>query len=166
MASASTPDPGMSPPVRKVQVLNTARILTPTGAPDDAGAAERIDLIRTTAETTFGFEQLRPGQLEAMQSLLAGRDTLVVLPTGGGKSAVYQIPALLLDGPTVVVSPLIALQRDQVAALLSRAGSGGAVSANSTKSRAEQDAAFEALRAGAVEFFFLAPEQLAKPEVV
>jgi ATP-dependent DNA helicase RecQ len=53
-----------------------------------------------------------------MEHVMAGRDTLVVMPTGSGKSAVYQVPALLLDGPTVVVSPLIALQRDQVAGLL------------------------------------------------
>ena len=97
---------------------------------------------------------------------MAGSDTLVVMPTGAGKSAVYQVPALLLDGPTVIVSPLIALQRDQVAALAARAGSGGAVHANSSLSERERLDAFERLRAGDVEFFFLAPEQLAKPEVV
>ena len=97
---------------------------------------------------------------------MAGRDTLAVLPTGSGKSAIYQVPALLLDGPTVVVSPLIALQRDQVASLLEHAGSGGAVQANSGQSDRAREAAFEALRAGDVEFFFLAPEQLSKPEVL
>src|SRR4051812_9941403 len=156
MASASSPDPRISPLTRgyrhlsgRVPVLNAARMLTPTAAPDDPGAAERIDLIRTTAETTFGFEQMRPGQLEAMQSLLARRDTLVVLPTGGGKSAVYQIPALLLDGPTVVVSPLIALQRDQVAALtlnLGETAGSRAVAANSALGSKASAAAFDALR--------------------
>ncbi|MCW2725775.1 MAG: ATP-dependent helicase, RecQ family [Frankiales bacterium] len=97
---------------------------------------------------------------------MAGRDTLVVMPTGAGKSAVYQVPALLLDGPTVVVSPLIALQRDQVAALSARAGTGGAVHANSTLSEKARHEAFAALQAGNVEFFFLAPEQLGKPEVL
>ena len=97
---------------------------------------------------------------------MAGRDTLAVMPTGSGKSAIYQVPALLLDGPTVVVSPLIALQRDQVAGLLERAGAGGAVQANSSQSERAREAAFEALRAGDVEFFFLAPEQLSKPEVL
>ncbi len=82
----------------------------------------------------YGWDKLRPGQLEAMTALLAGRDVLVVMPTGSGKSAVYQVPALLLDGPTVVVSPLIALQRDQVQALLKRPGAGGAASANSSQS--------------------------------
>ena len=61
-----------------------------------------------------------------MEHVAAGRDTLVVMPTGSGKSAVYHVPALLLDGPTVVVSPLIALQRDQVAGPLAHAGAGGA----------------------------------------
>ena len=97
---------------------------------------------------------------------MAGRDTLVVMPTGSGKSAIYQVPALLLDGPTVVVSPLIALQRDQVSGLLEHAGAGGAVQANSSQSERARDAAFEALQAGDVEFFFLAPEQLSKPEVL
>jgi ATP-dependent DNA helicase RecQ len=102
-----------------------------------------------------------------MESVVAGRDTLAVMPTGSGKSAIYQVPALLLDGPTVVVSPLIALQRDQVAGLLARKdGAGGAVQANSSQSERARDAAFAALRAGTVEFFFLAPEQLAKPEVL
>ena len=66
----------------------------------------------------FGFEQLRPGQEEAILAAADGRDTLAVLPTGAGKSAIYQLAALIIPGPTIVVSPLIALQRDQVAALL------------------------------------------------
>jgi ATP-dependent DNA helicase RecQ len=122
--------------------------------------------LRRTAKEAFGWDELRPGQLEAMEAVMAGRDTLVVMPTGAGKSAVYQVPALLLDGPTVVVSPLIALQRDQVAALSARAGTGGAVHANSTLSEKARHEAFAALQAGNVEFFFLAPEQLGKPEVL
>lgn len=101
-----------------------------------------------------------------MEAVLAGHDALVVMPTGSGKSAVYQVPAMLLDGPTVVVSPLISLQRDQVAGLLARAGAGAAAQANSSLSEKALDAAFDALRAGEVEFFFLAPEQLSKPEVL
>ena len=98
---------------------------------------------------------------------MAGQDTLVVMPTGSGKSAVYQVPALLIDGPTVVVSPLLALQRDQVEALTAHGAEGGAaVAANSSLSAAERDEAFARLRAGEVEFFFLAPEQLAKDDVV
>jgi ATP-dependent DNA helicase RecQ len=135
----------------------------------EMSASSRLDpaeQLRRTACDVFGYRTLRPGQLTAMESVLAGRDTMVVMPTGSGKSAIYQVPALLLDGPTVVVSPLIALQRDQVSFLADQCGAGGAVSANSTKRRAEQEAAFEALRAGEIEFLFLAPEQLAKPEVI
>jgi ATP-dependent DNA helicase RecQ len=101
-----------------------------------------------------------------MEAVMAGSDTLVVMPTGAGKSAVYQVPALLLEGPTVVVSPLIALQRDQVTTLAARSEAGGAVHANSSLSDRELAEAFERLRAGSVEFFFLAPEQLAKPDVL
>jgi len=122
--------------------------------------------LKRTARDAFGWERLRPGQLEAMQSVMAGHDTLAVMPTGSGKSAVYQVPSMLLDGPTVVVSPLISLQRDQVAGLLGRGGDVTAVQANSSLSEKDRAAAFDALRAGEVEFLFLAPEQLAKPEVL
>ncbi|MFE1785117.1 RecQ family ATP-dependent DNA helicase [Streptomyces sp. NPDC059506] len=133
-----------------------------------AAPAEHADpagrLGRAAAEV-FGWSRLRPGQLEAMEHVLAGRDTLVVMPTGAGKSAVYQVPALLLPGPTVVVSPLIALQRDQVEAL-HRRHAPGAVAVNSARTGGETAAAWEAVRAGDVEYLFLAPEQLAKDEVV
>ena len=122
--------------------------------------------LERTAREAFGWERLRPGQLDAMTPVMEGRDTLVVMPTGAGKSAVYQVPALLLDGPTVVVSPLISLQRDQVAGLLAREGAGAAVQVNSSLSDKASDAAFDALHAGEVEFLFLAPEQLSKPEVL
>ena len=69
------------------------------------------------ARQRFGWESLRPGQAEAATALVAGRDTLVVMPTGHGKSAVYQLAALQVPSATVVVSPLIALQHDQVAGL-------------------------------------------------
>src|SRR4051812_1336378 len=76
--------------------------------------------LRRTARTVFGWRALRPAQLRAMRALVRGRDALVVLPTGAGKSAVYQVPALLRDGPTLVVSPLLALQQDQIAGLNAR----------------------------------------------
>ncbi len=60
---------------------------------------DRCAQLRETAQTAFGWRELRPGQLEAMSHVLEGRDTLVVMPTGSGKSAIYQVPALLLDGP-------------------------------------------------------------------
>jgi len=97
-----------------------------------------------------------------MQSVMAGRDTLVVMPTGAGKSACYQVPALLIDGPTVVVSPLIALQRDQVVDLLAH----GAFAANSAQRGTVVDEGWEAVASGDMEFIFLSPEQLAKADVV
>ncbi len=73
----------------------------------------RSEQIREVARRC-GYENLRPGQEAAIRAVLAGRDTLAVLPTGYGKSAIYRLAACLLAGPTVVISPLIALQRDQV----------------------------------------------------
>jgi ATP-dependent DNA helicase RecQ len=100
-----------------------------------------------------------------MRGVLEGRDVLAVMPTGAGKSAIYQVPALLVDGPTVVVSPLIALQRDQVAGLAD-ADAPGAVAVNSTQARQDNDQAWAAVHAGSAEYLFLSPEQLAKDEVV
>src|SRR3954462_8381923 len=96
-----------------------------------------------------------------MQAVVAGRDTLLVMPTGAGKSACYQVPALLIHGPTVVVSPLIALHRDQVIDLLDH----GAFAANSAQRTSFLDEGWDAVAAGDVEFIFLSPEQLAKAEV-
>src|SRR3954447_10684160 len=79
-------------------------------------AANRNDAERVAHEA-FGFERLRPGQGEALDAVLGGRDTLAVMSTGSGKSAIYQIAALLIPGATIVFSPLISLQRDQVEAL-------------------------------------------------
>ena len=123
----------------------------------------RADVERTARER-FGFSGLRPGQGEAVEALLAGRDVLAVMPTGRGKSAVYQLAALWMPGPTVVVSPLIALQRDQVEAL-ARTGVRDAVAVNSSQSARENGAAWEALSTGGAEFVFLAPEQLARDDV-
>lgn len=74
----------------------------------------RTDDLDALARRHLGFEALRPGQREAVEAVVGGRDTLVVMSTGSGKSAVYQLAGLVLDGPTVVVSPLIALQEDQL----------------------------------------------------
>ncbi|TXR57875.1 RecQ family ATP-dependent DNA helicase [Quadrisphaera setariae] len=120
--------------------------------------------VERTARERFGFSALRPGQGEAVEALLAGQDVLAVMPTGRGKSAVYQLAALWLPGPTVVVSPLIALQRDQVQAL-ARTGVHDAVAVNSSQSARENGAAWDALSTGDAEFVFLAPEQLARDDV-
>ena len=139
-----------------------------TSAVPRSGTDVDSDLRRTALEA-FGWPELRPGQLEAMRAVMSGQDVLLVLPTGGGKSAAYQVPALLLPGPTVVISPLVALQRDQVAGLLARAGhvpGAGAVELNSSIPTAQREQVFASLAAGETEFVFLAPEQLAKPEVL
>jgi ATP-dependent DNA helicase RecQ len=124
-----------------------------------------VDRIDRVAREAFGFETLRPGQREAIEAVLAGRDTLVVMSTGSGKSAIYQIAGLLIEGATVVVSPLIALQRDQVEVLAERAA-GGAAQLNSSLPAAERERALAELAEDALEFLFLAPEQLANEEVL
>jgi ATP-dependent DNA helicase RecQ len=114
--------------------------------------------IRDLAQSRFGFGELRPGQLRAAAAAVAGRDVLAVLPTGGGKSAIYELAGLLREGPTVVVSPLIALQDDQLAHL--RAAGLAAIVLNSHQSAREHAAALAA-SCGADTFVFLSPEQLA-----
>jgi ATP-dependent DNA helicase RecQ len=125
-------------------------------------ARERL---RRDAEKTFGWSQLRPEQQDAMEQLLQGRDVLVVMPTGSGKSAIYQVPALQLPGPTVVVSPLIALQRDQVNQL-DETRAPEAVAVNSAQRASDSEQAWEAVDTGDAEYLFLSPEQLAKEEVL
>src|SRR5262245_19173785 len=110
----------------------------------------------------FGFRRFRPGQLEAVRSALQGRDTLVVMPTGSGKSLCYQLPGLELGGTTVVVSPLIALMKDQADGLRERGVI--ALEVNSARPAVAQQLAEEALAAGAVDFLFVTPERMAVPE--
>src|SRR5258707_12007481 len=98
--------------------------------------------IRELARSRLGFEQLRPGQLRAVAAAAGGRDVLAVLPTGGGKSAIYELAGLLREGPTVVVSPLIALQADQLAHL--HAAGLAAIVLNSQQSGSEHPAALAA----------------------
>ena len=123
----------------------------------------RTRRIRETARDVLGFTGFRPGQEAAMQAVAAGRDTLAVLPSGAGKSAVYTVAGLLLDGPVVIVSPLIALQRDQVQRLeeLGEDAVGRAAVLNSGLSVLEHQAVLDGMRDGTVRFVFLAPEQLA-----
>ncbi|WP_406079157.1 RecQ family ATP-dependent DNA helicase [Micromonospora sp. NBC_00858] len=121
--------------------------------------------LRRAARRHFGWQKLRATQLHAMRALLAGRDALVVLPTGGGKSAVYQVPATLLRGPTVVISPLLALQQDQIGNLNERRDPAlRAVRISSAESPSKQAAALAELRSGAAKFLFITPEQLSSPQ--
>src|SRR3954463_3402316 len=121
--------------------------------------------IERAAREVFGFDELRPGQAEAVESVLESRDTLAVMSTGYGKSAIYQIAALLIPGATVVVSPLIALQRDQVSEL-EREGAGGAAAVSSFVASGAREEALEELAEGSLEFLFLSPEQLSNEEVL
>lgn len=122
------------------------------------------------AASSFSLPKLRPGQLAAMNALAGGRDVLAVMPTGYGKSATYQVAARYLYNqtgrPAVVVSPLIALQEDQLDGLNGQLGDGVAVAINSSRSDAEVEDAWEAAESGKATFLFLAPEQLAKQETV
>ncbi|SRR5579883_518156 len=121
--------------------------------------------IEKAARESLGFESLRPGQKEAVAAVLDGHDTLVVQPTGSGKSAIYQIAGLLIEDSTVVVSPLIALQKDQVDSITDQ-DSGDAVSVNSTQPASEIRKRLARVKQRQVEFLFLAPEQLRKPETI
>jgi ATP-dependent DNA helicase RecQ len=121
--------------------------------------------LRRAARRHFGWRRLRPGQLTAMRAVMKHRDALVVLPTGHGKSAVYQVPATALPGPTVVISPLLALQQDQIAALTGRGDPRlKAVRVSSAETPNQQRAALAALRAGEARFLFITPEQLGQPD--
>ncbi len=113
----------------------------------------------------LGFESLRPGQKEAVSALLEGRDALVVQPTGSGKSAIYQIAGLLMDGSTVIVSPLIALQKDQVDSIREQ-DAAPAAAVNSTQRSTEIRQRLERIEKGKIEYIFLAPEQLRKEETL
>jgi ATP-dependent DNA helicase RecQ len=114
-------------------------------------------VIEEFARERLGFERLRPGQLRAVDALVGERDVLAVLPTGGGKSAIYELAGLLRAGPTVVVSPLIALQDDQLEHL--RAASLSAIVLNSQQSAGTRAAALVAA-CDSDTFVFLSPEQL------
>ena len=117
------------------------------------------------ASKHLGFDGLRPGQEAGLNTLLDGHDTLVVMPTGGGKSAIYQMAALLIPGVTVVVSPLIALQRDQAHAIDGQ-DVGSAAVLNSTLGKGAREQTLADLENGEIEFLFLAPEQLANAETL
>ncbi len=112
----------------------------------------------------FGYDAFRARQLDAIETALEGRDSVVLMPTGGGKSICYQIPPLINGGCTVVISPLIALMQDQVAGL-DQLGL-AAASLNSAMSGAAQSESVERLRAGALRLIYLAPEPLLQEDTL
>jgi ATP-dependent DNA helicase RecQ len=122
--------------------------------------------VRRAAKDVFGWESLRAGQADAIGAVLAGRDHLAIMPTGYGKSAIYQVAGLFLPGLTVVVSPLIALQTDQVASIGAYVNAPPAFAVNSEHGKRETDQAWEAVRQDGRAYLFLAPEQLANDDAV
>ena len=121
--------------------------------------------IERAARELLGFQKLRPGQEEAVRAVLEGRDTLVVMPTGSGKSAIYELASALGGGPTVVVSPLLALQRDQVEKI-DEEEIGEAAALNSTLSGTRREELLEELDDRELDFLFLAPEQFDSDETL
>ena len=117
---------------------------------------------RDTLSEVFGFDDFRPGQAEAVGAALSGRDALVVMPTGSGKSLCYQLPALMRDDVTIVVSPLVALMRDQAWAI-HRIAPGKVTMINSQRSHNANAEAMARVRRGEVRLVYVAPERFASP---
>ena len=126
--------------------------------------AARRNLINRLLRNVFSIERLRDGQQRVIDSVLDGRDTLAIMPTGSGKSLCYQIAASILPGSTVVVSPLISLMKDQLEKLNELGIS--AVQVNSSLSREEEEEALAGIGRGAHEIIFCTPERLAQPEFI
>lgn len=118
------------------------------------------DLLRQV----WGFDGFRPGQQEIVEAVAEGRDVLAIMPTGGGKSLCYQLPALMREGVTVVISPLIALMRDQVRSLREAGVAAGALTSGNTEE--ESDEVFRALSEGSLKLLYMAPERLASGATV
>ena len=117
----------------------------------------RLADARSALKSVFGYDDFRPGQAEIVAAVLAGQDVLAVMPTGSGKSMCYQLPALVDGALTVVISPLIALMRDQVQQMQ---GFGvAAATLNSATSEEEARQAWRLLRAGELRLLFVSPER-------
>lgn len=120
-----------------------------------------MDQLTATLQSTFGFSTFRPGQEAIIRALLEGNDALVILPTGSGKSLCYQLPAIMMEGTTLVVSPLIALMKDQVDALTARRIP--AIALNSTCSPEETTRLLRNMRMGRYKLVYVAPERFRNP---
>lgn len=119
---------------------------------------EHSDSLHQTLKSIFGYDEFRPYQLEIIEHLVGGGDSFVLMPTGGGKSLCYQIPALHRSGPAIVVSPLISLMKDQVDAL--RAYGVAAEYFNSSLSASEAGRVLSAFHSGSIDLLYIAPERL------
>ncbi len=129
---------------------------------DNSTQPDNSEQLLSALQKYWGYNEFRPLQQEAMESILARRDSLVVLPTGGGKSLCYQAPAVCLKGTAVVVSPLISLMKDQVDAALACGIPSALI--NSTMTPLEQRETIEELRAGRFKLLYVSPERLVQPE--
>ncbi len=128
---------------------------------DSFQSARVLETARQTMMDIFGYRDFRPGQAGIISSVLAGRDVLAVMPTGRGKSMCYQLPTLMRNGLTLVISPLIALMRDQVSAL--QAFDICAAALTSSDSPAERETTWRALDKGTLRLLYMAPERMAVP---
>lgn len=129
-----------------------------------SAVADDLRLLQAALHKHWGYDGFRPHQQAAMQAVLDGRDSVVVLPTGGGKSLCYQAPAVVLDGVAIVVSPLISLMKDQVDSL--RECGIPAAAVNSSQSAAERGAIAADLRAGKLKLLYVAPERLCTDRMI
>jgi len=127
--------------------------------------SEGVDQVLQTAREVFGHDSLLPGQAESIAAAVAGHDVLFVSPTGSGKSLAYQVAGVLSRGLTLVVSPLVALQQDQVDHLARLGERTRAARLSSQETEHQQEEVLAAAEAGELSFLFLAPEQLARTEV-
>ncbi|KAF7788147.1 ATP-dependent DNA helicase RecQ [Pseudoalteromonas rubra] len=127
-------------------------------------ATHSIDTPHGVLKEVFGYSDFRDGQLDVIQACLDGRDSLVLLPTGGGKSLCYQVPALILPGTCVVVSPLISLMQDQVAQLQALGISAEFI--NNSLDRAQQQAIYQRLHQGEIKLLYVAPEKILQSEFI
>ena len=123
-----------------------------------AAVIDKELLAEQVLRDTFGYQQFRPGQQTIINTAISGKDCLVVMPTGGGKSLCYQIPALVMDGLTLVVSPLISLMKDQVDQLMAAGVEAGCL--NSTQTREQQLDVMDGCRSGRIKMLYIAPERL------
>ncbi len=125
---------------------------------------DKIDLI-SKLKRYFGFSSFKGQQEDVINNLLGGNDTFVLMPTGGGKSLCYQLPALIMEGTAIVLSPLIALMKNQVDAIRQVSEDDGiAHYLNSSLTRQQVDEVKEDIQAGRTKLLYVAPESLSKEE--
>jgi ATP-dependent DNA helicase RecQ len=157
--SGLLPDLAEAPEVPSISAV--APVITPDAPPPPPSPA--LERALEKMREVFHLRDLRPGQAEIIESVLAGRDTLAVMPTGSGKSLTYQLPALVFDGPTIVVSPLLALIEDQYSKL--KAAGVAIVRIDSTRTAKERAADLAAVREGKIKLVMITPESVCAPSV-